>query len=126
MGCLFLIQGPLLLAAGSITISDTRLTSLFAEPLELARVMGALGVTGFMGAVVASLAPVSVFVGVGILLRRPWSWLVGMTMLGISLAAGLVLYALGEPDFLALALGVFCVLTLNQDEVRESFRRQMR
>src|SRR5215210_7428304 len=58
----------------------------------------------------------------GLLAMRPGAWLLAMTTQGLNLAHALVDYALGQPDYATMVLGVAIVLALQQSEVRQAFR----
>lgn len=58
----------------------------------------------------------------GLLAMRPGAWLLAMTAQGLSLAHALADYALGQPDYPTMVLGILVVLALQQGEVRQAFR----
>ena len=59
--------------------------------------------------------------GVGLLRLREWAWTLAMALQGLGLANALYDAYLGQPSYLALAVGSFVVLVLNQREVRQAF-----
>jgi hypothetical protein len=59
---------------------------------------------------------------VGLFWMRPGAWLLAMTAQGLNLAHALVDYALGQPDYASMVLGIIVVLVLQQSEVRQAFR----
>jgi hypothetical protein len=58
---------------------------------------------------------------VGLLRLQEWAWTLAMALQGLGLANALYDAYSGQPSFLALGIGSFVVLVLNQREVRQAF-----
>jgi hypothetical protein len=54
---------------------------------------------------------------------RPNAWILAMLIQMLALVSALVGYLRGSPNYLAMLLGVVIVLTLNNQEVQNAFRR---
>ena len=67
------------------------------------------------------LAALAALTAVGLLLVRPWGWVVAMLTVGMSLAFDIVGWMNGRPGYAYLALSVAIVFYLNQGEVRRRF-----
>jgi len=67
------------------------------------------------------LAAVAATTAIGLLLVRPWGWVVAMLTVGMSLAFDIVGWMNGRPGYAYLALSVAIVFYLNQGEVRRRF-----
>jgi hypothetical protein len=76
-----------------------------------------LGLAGIIVVAGGGLALASV----GLLHLREWAWVLAMSLQGVGLADALHETYLGQPQYLALAVGSFVVLVLNQREVRQAF-----
>jgi hypothetical protein len=61
-------------------------------------------------------------VSLELLRLRSWAWLASMWVQGVGLAAALLAYSRGEPNFLSMFLGVLLVFYLNQQDVQDAFR----
>jgi hypothetical protein len=87
---------------------------------------GLLGLAGSLeGRVVIGLiGGTSIAAGIGMALRMPAAWGVGMLVVGLGLAAQLVAYFRGDPNLLRLAIYVAMAFYLNQRPVREVFLRR--
>ena len=64
--------------------------------------------------------------GISMLRLRPWSWLLGMLLLGCELTIQLVSYFQGHPAYLALVIPALLVFYLNQRLIREAFHMEPR
>lgn len=79
-----------------------------------------------LGIVAESLGIFALIVAIGLLRLSPWSWLVAMTLQGVSLAISLIARFIGNADDISLIVGVIVVMMLNQREVRGAFERRGR
>lgn len=62
-------------------------------------------------------------VTIDLLRLKGWAWLSSMTVQGMGLAAALLGYLRGEPNYYSMFLGVLLVFYLNQQEVQDAFRQ---
>jgi hypothetical protein len=62
------------------------------------------------------------FVSIALLRVARWAWMAAMALQGIGLMIALFAYALEQPNYLAMLLGVLLVFYLNQHEVQAAFR----
>jgi hypothetical protein len=63
-------------------------------------------------------------VSIELLRLRSWAWVASMSVQGLGLAAALLAYFRGEPNYVSMALGVLLVFYLNQKEVQDAYRRR--
>ncbi len=87
---------------------------------------GLLGLAGFVEGRIAIglIGGTSIAAGIGMALRVPVAWGVGMLVVGLGLAGQLVSYFRGDPNLVRLAIYVAMAFYLNQRPVREVFLRR--
>jgi ABC-type multidrug transport system fused ATPase/permease subunit len=71
------------------------------------------------------LALAGIYVLIGFLRQRRWSWVVLMGWTGISLTITLIDYFYGEPNYLVLASDTIIAFALNQADVQRIFGIRM-
>ncbi len=87
---------------------------------------GLLGLAGSQAGRIAIglIGVTSIAAGIGMGLRMPTAWAVGMLVIGLGLAGQLVAYFRGDPNLVRLAIYVAMAFYLNQRPVREVFLRR--
>ena len=110
---LFLVLDSAL--AATQVIFDTALSTRTQTLLDISEWMP--------GLVVAAAAP-GVVVAVGLWLGLRWAWVGAMLMVGAGLVFSLVLYWIGDPSYVRMAIGVVIAFYLNQGVVRDHFEGQ--
>ena len=108
-----LLQGLLLGALGLVSVL------LLPEPVWPPARLNGEAMYAILGLVLSLLV---LMAALGLATLRPGGWLLAMTAQGLTLAHALADYALGQPDYATLVLGVVVVLALQQGEVRQAFR----
>ncbi|HEX2172337.1 MAG TPA: hypothetical protein VHL09_07825 [Dehalococcoidia bacterium] len=76
-----------------------------------------------LGSLTLGLGGLTLAIAIGLFRLSGWAWVVAMTLQGVNLAIGLIARAVGQADYITLAIGVVVILALNQREVREAFER---
>jgi hypothetical protein len=87
---------------------------------------GLLGLTGSSAGRIAIglIGGASIAAGIGMAMRVPAAWGLGMLLVGVGLVAQLVAYFRGDPNLVRLAIYVAMAFYLNQRPVREVFLRR--
>jgi hypothetical protein len=75
-------------------------------------------------AVLSLLTFFSLITVVGLARVKPWAWMWAMTILGLRLLTGLVMYLRGDPYFASMILQVIAVFLLDQLPVRRAFGQE--
>ena len=76
-----------------------------------------------VGGIWGGLSILALFSGFSLWNMRPNAWILAMLIQMLALVSALVGYLRGSPNYLAMLLGVVIVLTLNNQEVQNAFRR---
>jgi len=123
VGWLFLLQGAVLAAIGVAGLAAAWLvvSGEGLRGLDLPATAGEAAAQALLLLITLGLGPLSLIVALGLFRIRPWAWLMAMALQGVSLATELGSYLIGEADYLAMAMSVLIVLSLNQQEVRVAF-----
>lgn len=97
------------------------LAALDAPGVPLAGMTRIFAAVDLVGEASLGLATLAAVTALGLLLLRPWGWVLAMLTVGVSLAFDIAGWMGGREAYAYLAIAVAIVFYLNQGEVRRRF-----
>jgi hypothetical protein len=118
-----IVAVPLILGRMSVLIISGQLEAIAVEaPDELPIMLTPEGIDEMAFLLVAPIAVLSLFSGIGILKRKRWAWVALVLFLVLGLMVNLVRAYFSQPEYVLMLIYAGLVLLLNQPDVRSAFR----
>lgn len=119
---LLVIQGLSMLAAGSYGVINQGWLALIQRHSFYDYLPFVIPTDFSYSGLVLLLSLLLLLIGISVCRLKPWAWTSAMTLQGISLLSGLILYLNQRPNYPGMASSIVIVFYLNLSDVQEVLR----